>query len=118
MKEVYPDATQPWCDEDAGALGWFNNVELYFNLLQCNGPARGYYPDTIRSILIMYTENIKAGKLFGARHGFKVCMGAYYFGVNIGYEKPKRDWLKYQMNKWERDVCAATKTVGKYSQEI
>ena len=29
----YPDITQPWYEDDAGALGTFNNIGLYFNLL-------------------------------------------------------------------------------------
>ena len=40
---AYPGITQPWYDDDAGALGTFNNMELYFNSLKRNGLDQGYY---------------------------------------------------------------------------
>ena len=33
----------------------------------------------------MHPENIRAGKVFGAHHGFKVCTGVRYLGFYIGY---------------------------------
>ena len=33
-KVAYPDVTKPWYDENGGALGMFDNIGLYFNLLK------------------------------------------------------------------------------------
>ena len=44
MKAVFPDVTQPWCADNAGALGTFKNVELYFNLLKRLVLGHSYYP--------------------------------------------------------------------------
>ena len=33
-------------------------------------------------------------------------------------DEPKRDWLKYQTSKWEKNILAITKSVGKYTQKI
>ena len=31
LKPTYPDVTQPWSADDAGALGTFDSLEQYFN---------------------------------------------------------------------------------------
>ena len=41
-KVAYPDATQLWYAHDASAMGNFANMDLCFNSLERNGPARGY----------------------------------------------------------------------------
>ena len=40
LKLVYHEVTQPFYYDNAGALGTFDNVDLYFNLLEHNVPAR------------------------------------------------------------------------------
>ena len=72
----------------------FEITETYLFLLTCQGPGCGYYTKPSKSVLIMHPENIKARKVFGARHGFKVHTGARYLGGDIEDEKPKHDWLR------------------------
>ena len=95
----------------------FDNLEQYFHLVKRHGPARGYYPDTTKSIMTVHPNNIKAGKLFGRCHGFKVCTGACYLSVYIGDEKSKGSWLKTRKEKWERDIWSLSKTAEKYPQD-
>ena len=64
----------------------------------------------------MHPDNIVAGNKFGLRHGFKVCTGAHYPGIFIGYVKSKRDCLADQTSKWEKNMCVITKTAGKLPQ--
>ena len=61
---TYPDVTHPWCAGNAGALGTFDNLEQYFNLLKHYGLDWGYYPKRTKSILIMNPKNLKSGELF------------------------------------------------------
>ena len=116
LKESYPDFAQPWYADYDGALGTFDNVKLYFNSLKRIVPARGYYPDPTKIILIVHPENPKARKLFFVRCGFKVCTGARYLGGYIRDDKSKRSWLKDWMDKWEINIYVITKMVGKYPQ--
>ena len=74
-------------------------MELYFNLLKRNSPERGYYPEPTKIIIVVPNNNLEAGKLFGAHHGFKVFMGARYLGGYIGDDKHKCKWLKYRTDK-------------------
>ena len=72
LKTYFPDITHPWYAENTGALGMFEIIEAYFNLLEQHGPGRGYYPEPSKSVLIVDPKNIEARKLFGLRDGFKV----------------------------------------------
>ena len=73
-----------------------------------------YYHDPIKSILIVHPDNLEMGKIFGANHGFTVCMGARYLWGYIRDDKSKHDWLRNWREKWKRKTHAVTKTAGKY----
>ena len=42
LKAAYPDSTQTWYAQNAGALGKLDNIGIYFNLLKSIDPGRGY----------------------------------------------------------------------------
>ena len=65
----------------------------------------------------MHQENIEAGKMFGAHHGFKVCTGARYLRGYIRDNDSKRDWLRERMLKWDKSIGTISKTAGKYPHE-
>ena len=94
FKRDLPEATQPCYSDIAEALSTFAIIETYFNFItrQCSG--REYYPKTSKSVLIVHPDHLKAGKVFGARHRFKVCMGACYLGDYIGDNEYKCNWLR------------------------
>ena len=70
IKQEITDVTKPWYADDAGALGTFARIEIFFDLLTHQGPGRGYYPEPPKSVLIVRPYNLEAGKVFGACHGF------------------------------------------------
>ena len=84
LRPESPDITQPWYPDYAGALGTFENVELYFNSLKRFIQSRGYFPEPFKRIMIVHPDNTDFVKLFGLHHGFNVCTGACYTGKFIG----------------------------------
>ena len=84
LKQEIPCVTQPWYSDDAGSLGTFARLETYFDYLTRQGPGRGYYPESSKSVLIVRSYNLKSGKVFGARHGFKVLTVTHNIGGYIG----------------------------------
>ena len=84
LKSEFYDVIQPWYVDDAGALGTFANVELYFNFLKRLGPRWGYYREPYKVFLVVHQHIIEAGKLFGLLHISKVFTGARYLGGFIG----------------------------------
>ena len=55
--------------------------------------------------------------MFGARHGFRVCTSAGYFGGYIGDGESKRDWLRERMLTWEKNINTISKNAGIYPQD-
>ena len=43
LKSEYPDVTQPWYVDNAGTLGTFDNIGLYFILFKWFVRGCGYY---------------------------------------------------------------------------
>ena len=84
-----PDFTQTWYDDNAGALGTFAILETYFDSLTRQVLGRGYHPEPTKSALIVRPENIEVGKVFRARHRFRMCTGALYLGGYIGDIYPR-----------------------------
>ena len=117
LKREIPDVTQTWYADDAGALDTFTRIETYFDSLTCQGPGCGYYTKPSKSVLIVHRENIKSGKDFGARHGFKVCTHVRYLGGYIGDNESKSDCLRECTLTWEKKINTISETAGKYPQE-
>ena len=117
LKREIPDITQPWYAENAGALGTFARLKIYFGSLTCQGPGWGHHPELTKSVLIERPHNLEAGKVFGRRHGFRVCTGAHYLGGCIGDDKSKRDWLRERTLTWQKNINTINETVRKYLQE-
>ena len=49
----HPQVYQPWYADDSGAGGRFKDIMAHFRDLQLKGPARGYFPDPTKSILVV-----------------------------------------------------------------
>ena len=58
LRDSHPCVTQPWYADDAGAGGTFQQVLAHFLDLQAWGPARGYYPEPTKSILVVAPGNV------------------------------------------------------------
>ena len=58
LREAHPRVTQPWYADDTGAGGTFTEVQAHFQDLQVRGPARGYYPELTKSILVVTPGNV------------------------------------------------------------
>ena len=53
LQEEVPSCIQPWYADDAGAGGKLDGILSYFTKLCEDGPARGYFPETTKSILVV-----------------------------------------------------------------
>ena len=62
LRNTHPCVTQPWYADDTGAGGTFQQVQAYFWDLQAQGPARGYYLEPTKSILVVAPGNVARAK--------------------------------------------------------
>ena len=117
IRREIPDVTQPWYNDDAGALGTFARLDTYFYSLTRQGSGRGYHPEPTNSVLTVSPENLEAENVFGSRHGFRVCMGTRYPGGYIGDDDSKRDSLRDCTLTLEKNINTIRETAGIYPQE-
>ena len=117
LNRVIHDVIYPWYADDARALRTFAILENYFDSITRQGPGQGYYSESSNSVLIVSPENLEAGKVFRARHGFKVCTGARYLGGYIRDNNSKHDCLRESTLTWENNINTIRKTAGKYPLE-
>ena len=93
LREANPRATQPWYADDVGAGGMFAEVQSHFQDLQVQGPARGYYPDPTKSILVVTPGNIARAEEHFQGMGIRVVTGHRYLGGFLGDVSAEKEWL-------------------------
>ena len=54
----HPRCVQHWYDDDAGSVGDFDGIELFFEDLVKIGPDFGYFPEPSKSVLIVCSPNL------------------------------------------------------------
>ena len=74
----------PWYADDAGAGGTFADVQAHFQDLQVWGPARGYYPELTKSILVITPGNVAPVEEHFCGLGIRVVTGHLYLGGFLG----------------------------------
>ena len=81
--KAHPRFTQPWYADDAGAGGMFQQILEHFQDLQERGPARGYYPEPTKSILVVAPGNLARAEEHFRGLGIRVVTGHRYLGGYI-----------------------------------
>ena len=91
LREAHPRVTQPWYADDAGAGVTFIDVQAHFQDLQARGPARGYYPESTKSILVVAPGNITQAEEHFRGLGIWVVTGHQYLGGFLGNVSLERE---------------------------
>ena len=68
------------------------------------GPARGYYPETTKSILVVSTGNVARAEEHFQGLGIRVVTGHRYVGGYIGDGEAERICLKEKVKGWTESV--------------
>ena len=89
----HPQVYQPWYADDAGVGGKFRDIMAHFRDLQLKGPARGYFPEPTKSILVVSEKNVSRAKEYFCGMGIQVVMGSRYLGGYIGERKTEGQWV-------------------------
>ena len=75
LQEAHSRVTQLWYVYDTGAGGKFEHIITYLWDLQARGPPKVYYPDPIKSILIVALRNVAREEEFFRGIGIQVVTG-------------------------------------------
>ena len=81
---AHPRVTQTWYANDAGAGGTFQQIQEHVRDLQVRGPARGYYLEPTKSILVMDLGNVARAEEHFQGLGIRLVTGHWYQGGYIG----------------------------------
>ena len=84
LRGAHPPVTQPWYADDVGAGGKFPNIMDHLRDLQARGPARGYYPEPTKSILVVALGNVAQSEEHFWGLGIIVVTGHRYLRGYIG----------------------------------
>ena len=104
LRRDHSQVTQPWYADDAGAGGNFEAVMAHFRDLQLKGPARGYFPELTKSILVVAEKNVPRATEYFRRMGIKVLTGNRYLGGFVGERGTERQWVRTKVEGWTESV--------------
>ena len=112
----HPQVYQPWYADDAGAWGRFQDIMAHFRDLQLKGPARGYFSNPTKSILVVSEKNVPRAKAYFRGMGIKVVTGSRYLGGYIGELETEAQWVKEKVEGWSDSVRTLSGVAHKHPQ--
>ena len=59
LKRNVPDCNQPWYADDAGNVSSFTNITKFYKLLSEKGPARVYFSEPTKTIVVVKPESLE-----------------------------------------------------------
>ena len=99
QKEV-KDIILSFYADDAMEMGSAAAIYRVFSRLQELGPARGYYPEPTKSVLVCTETKRAAVQRVLGEFKFKYKDGARYLGGFIGTDDARDEWVKEQVDDW------------------
>jgi hypothetical protein len=91
---------QPWYVDNTGVASKFDDIHYHFCKLQEIGPDYGYYPKSIKIILIVPERNLARAKIALAVLKFKITTGSHYCGGFIGEKTEFESWMEDKTHSW------------------
>jgi len=118
MREMIPEALQPWYCNDAGAAGKALPNARCLNFLVKFGPQYGYFPEPGKSYYICKAKDEDAARQAFESFGLNInySRGQRYLGGFIGSAEKKEEWLVGMVDKWAAAVVTLSTVAERYPQ--
>ena len=87
-----------------GRGGKFVDIMAHFRNLQLRGPARGYYLEPTKSILVVAKGNVPRAKEYFRGMGIQVVTGRIYLGGFVGERAMEVRWIQQKVEGWAESV--------------
>ena len=88
----------------------------HFRDLQMKGPARGYFPDPTKNILVVSEQNVPRATEYFRRMGVKVVTGSRYLGGFVGERETEGQWMQEKVEGWAESVRTLAGVARKHPQ--
>jgi hypothetical protein len=116
LRAAVPTVVQPWYADDAAMAGPAEDVATAMRLLEEEGPARGYFPEPAKSILICDPPVLERAKIVLDEFDFQYKDGHRYVGGFIGTRASRLEWLEPQIQKWIDGIESLAKVAKRFPQ--
>lgn len=107
---------QAWYADDSAMVGKASELSAVMDLLLAHGPARGYFPEPSKSILVCSDADRPAAATRLSRHQFKFTDGHRYVGGFLGSDEARDKWLEPQVQKWAEGVRQLAMVAKRFPQ--
>ena len=114
LRDAVPTTRQAWYADDSAIAGRASGIGKTMELLRLHGPARGYYPEPSKSILICTPDVRDAAQVCLGQFDFQYCDGHRYVGGFVGTEESKRAWLTPKIQQWVDGI----KTLSRFARHF
>jgi hypothetical protein len=114
LRRSVPSVVQPWYADDAAMAGPVSGIAM--RQLEIEGPARGYFPEPAKSILISGSNLSEASQEQLSEFHFKRHAGHRYVGSFIGTAEARQAWLEPQIAKWIRGIESLSRVARRFPQ--
>ena len=104
LQGAHPRFTRPWYADDVGAGGKFPQIMDHLRDLQAGGPARGYYPEPTKIILVVAPGNVARVEEHFRGLGIRLVTGHSYLGEYTGDKEAEGKWLAAKIKGWSEAV--------------
>ena len=94
----------------------FQQILEHFRDLQARGPARGYYPEPTKSILVVAPGNVARVEEHFRGLGIRVVTGHWYLGGYIRDIEAEGSWLEAKIEGWTESVAILAGVARKQPQ--
>jgi hypothetical protein len=92
------------------------DIATAMHLLQQLGPARGYFPEPEKSIVVCPSASLEAARQDLAAFDFRFSTGHRYLGGFLGDATLRQDWIRPQVEQWEEGVRVLAKIAKRFPQ--
>ena len=83
-------------------------------LLMKWGPARGYFPNPTKSILVVKPQIVEQAEAKFAHLGFTVVTGTQYLGGHVGTNNNTKEWVSEKVTKQTTFVTGLSRITRKH----
>jgi hypothetical protein len=116
LRRDVPGVLQPWYADDMAMVGPASGIASCMALLEANGPARGYFPEPSKSILICRPADQDAARMNLSDFDFQYRDGHRYVGGFIGTNEARTQWLEPMIADWVFGIKQLAKAAQRFPQ--
>lgn len=91
--------------DDLTGAGKISDLRKWWDIINTRGPPQGYYPNAIKSVLIVKPELVEQAKEIFRNSDIKITAGGEkHLGAVLGTTAAKEEFVRNQVNEWVNEI--------------